>query len=75
MFWIFNWNNKIIFFSRKIVKEAKNSGKQEESKVTHSLTDSFTKQGAARQGEGGHLTLALRAFIGCVPLGTYLTSL
>jgi hypothetical protein len=40
-----------IFFLRRSIKEAKNSGKEEERKVTCSLTGSFTKQKAESRKE------------------------
>ena len=39
------------FFSQRRIKKAKNTGKEEERKVTHSFPDSFTKHTAERKGE------------------------
>ena len=39
------------FFLPRRIKKAKNTGKEEERKVTHSFPDSFTKHRAERKGE------------------------
>lgn len=42
---------KSFFFFPRRIKKAKNTGKEEERKVTHSFPDSFTKHRAERKGE------------------------